>query len=484
MSLESTGLPARGAARSSVTPEMTSRATDSIPRSPNSASGPPRRTELFRPGRRGIQLVVLLALAGLGAFAWKPWLLVVLLLGAVGTFLAWRDLRSARRLLGELSVARRLAKVVGRDLRFDVELELVNRGPVPVTGAFRDVLSAEVRPRLWLDEFQLPPGRTETRLLECRIPVRGLHRFGPVWVRVEGPLGLVDVQREFACPAEIKVLPETFASREELQKDTGAQLLLLDKVLRSRQQGFGTEFATLDNYRMGDDPRCIDWKATARHRMPVVRRFQVERHRDVLILLDCGRLMGGMTDRGTKLDRAVDSALNLARVVLHSGDRCGIGVFDSQLRGYLAPLAGARALSSLVECVYDLKTQWHETDFVRMYAEVQRRQSKRSLIVILSDIGDAETSRSQCAALARLNRRHLVLFAALRTPLISQVIHEPTLSIEHGARQAVALGLNRDRDRALHELQHGGVHVLDVEPRQLTLPLVNRFIDLRQRNQL
>jgi uncharacterized protein (DUF58 family) len=452
--------------------------------SPDTPRPSPRTTELFRPGRRGVQVAIALALTGLGAFAWGPWLIVVLLAAVFTTYLAWLDLRAARSLLDDMAVARRLPKIVGRDLHFDVEVELTNRGQAPVSGTFRDVFPDEARPRLWREDFDLPSGAVETLRVDCRIPIRGLHPFGPIWMRAVGPAGLVEVQREFVCPGEIKVLPETFASREELQKDTGAQLLLLDKVLRSRQLGFGTEFASLDNYREGDDPRCLDWKATARHRTPVVRRFQVERHRDVLILLDCGRLMGALTDRGTKLDRAVDSALNLCSVVLRSGDRCGIGVFDSELRGFLAPLAGPRALSSLVECVYDLKTRWHETDFVRMYAEVQRRQSKRSLIVILSDLGDAEASRSQCAALARLNKRHLVLFAALRTPVVRQVIHEPTSSVDHGARQAVALGLLADRDRALHELSHGGVHVLDVEPRQLTLPLVNRFIELRQRNQL
>jgi hypothetical protein len=36
----------------------------------------------------------------------------------------------------------------------------------------------------------------------------------------------------------------------------------------------------------------------------------------------------------------------------------------------------------------------------------------------------------------------------------------------------------------LHSLSRGGVHVLDVTPSELTAPLVNQFVDLRQRNLL
>jgi uncharacterized protein (DUF58 family) len=294
----------------------------------------------------------------------------------------------------------------------------------------------------------------------------------------------VEVQREFECFGNIKVLPETFASSEELQKDVGANLLLLDKVSHTRQVGAGTEFVSLFPYRQGDDPRRIDWRATARQRAPIVRRYQVERHRDVLILVDSGRLMGTLTDRGSKLDCAIDAALNLARVALHSGDRCGVGVFDSTLRGYLAPIAGPKSLSRLVQSIYDLQTEWRETDFTQMFAELKHRQAKRCLLVILSDLGDAETSRMHSAALARLNCQHLVLFAALQTPLLEKAIYAETQTLEQGAIQAVALGLLRDRSRAIHALKHSGVHVIDALPQKLTLPLINQFIELRQRNLL
>jgi len=295
---------------------------------------------------------------------------------------------------------------------------------------------------------------------------------------------MLEGQKSFACQESIKVLPETYVSKEGLSEDQRAQLLMLDKITRARQHGAGTEFESLSEYRHGDDPRRIDWRTTARLGHPIVRRYQIERHRDVMILVDCGRLMGALTETGSKLDCAIDSTLMLAEVALKHGDRCGVGFFDDRVRGYRAPLSGVSSVRTLAESIYNLQSQWRESDFGAMFAELQLHQTRRSLIVLLSDIVDVDTTSRFRTSLARLAKNHVLLFAALRTPLLEQVVHRQVSSLLHGSRQAVAFELLKQRQKALHTLRHSGVHVLDVEPSELTIPLINEFIDLRSQNLL
>ena len=317
-----------------------------------------------------------------------------------------------------------------------------------------------------------------------RIPLRGSFEFGPAWLRLIGPFDVLDAQQDFSCPGSVKVLPEGFSSAEGLRHDERAELMQLDKTSRIRQTGLGTEFEMLSEYRPGDDPRRIDWKTTARFRRPVVRRFQVERHRDVMIVIDCGRLMGADAGRGSKLDCAVDSALMLCRTALEGGDRCGLALFDNQVLGYQPPVSGPRALRSLVDSVYNVQSRWSESDFGLMFATLQSRQTKRSLVVILSDIVDVETSARFRMSLATLSRRHVVLFVGLQTPLLRQIVAEPVATLLDGSRKAVTFRILRERDEALRSLKRSGVQVLDVEPSRLTVPLLNRFIELRQQNVL
>jgi uncharacterized protein (DUF58 family) len=431
-----------------------------------------------------LRVVGALAALSVVAFYWWPIVIGLFVALAALAVVAETERRELKPLLARISVDRSLPPIVGRGTDFLARLRITNGNPTPIQGELRDVLPKDAVPALATSELSLAAGQTSLKEGVFRIARRGRHQFGPIWIRLRGRWDLLEVQQEFACMDSIKVLPETFASPDRFEKDIGAEVRLLDQIQRSRQHGSGTEFESLQPFRLGDDPRRIDWRATARQQSLVVRHFQVERHRDVMIIIDSGRLMGAEVGRGSKLDCAVDSALNLARVVLQSGDRCGVAAYDRQVLGFLPPLAGTNALRSLAECIYDLQTQWHESDFTSMLAELRHRQAKRTFLIILSDLGDAETSQRTCASLIQLQRQHLVLFAALRTPLLGRIVRDTISDAEGVSRKVVAFRLLRDRRRALHTLSHNGVHVVDVEPTQLTVPLVNQFIELRQRNLL
>jgi uncharacterized protein (DUF58 family) len=310
--------------------------------------------------------------------------------------------------------------------------------PLALAAELRDVVPAAALPAFQIHAFRLPVGAGSTLAAAYRIPVRGLFEFGPAWLRLTGPFDVLDGQQSFPCPGSVKVLPEGFSSSEGLRHDERAELLQLDKVSRVRQTGHGTEFEMLAEYRPGDDPRRIDWKTTARFRRPVVRRFQVERHRDVMIVIDCGRLMGADAGRGSKLDCAIDSALMLCRTALENGDRCGLALFDDRVLGYIPPLSGPRALRSMADRIYNVQSRWAESDFALMFATLQSRQTKRSLVVILSDIVDVETSTRFRASLATLSRRHVVLFAGLQTPLLHQIVAEPVASTDRSQEPLAA----------------------------------------------
>jgi uncharacterized protein (DUF58 family) len=400
-------------------------------------------------------------------------------------FLVARDYLGLKERFRHVRLERTMPAVVGRDVPFRIELEITNGSRHRLVGRLRDSVPIQAIPPFQPHSIQrLPPGARMCLVSEFRVPKRGQHQFGPVWLRLEGGYAALEAQQAIPCAGSVRVLPEGFSSEQGLRQDELAAVRLLDKLTRARQQGVGTEFESLSEYRLGDDPRRIDWRTTARYRYPIVRRYQIERHRDVMIVIDCGRLMGADTERGTKLDCAVDAGLTLGRVALESGDRCGLGLFDDQVLGYLPPLSGPTSLRWLSESVYDVQSRWRESDFSVMFSALQSRQTKRSLIVVISDIVDVETSTRFRSSLATLARRHVVLFAALQTSLLRRIVGAPVNSLLDGSRKAVTFRILREREQAIHSLKRSGVQVLDVEPNQLTIPLINRFIELRQRNLL
>jgi uncharacterized protein (DUF58 family) len=428
-----------------------------------------------------LQLAAGLVAVGLLAFFWRPasWLVPVALVAVF--VLAARDLRDLRRAMKSLCVDRFLPVAARRGTPFNVTLRL-RASNLTLAGEVRDLVPADAQPPAWTEPFTLPAGGEIVLAHAVTIPVRGLHAFGPVWVRLQGPRGFLEMQKPFDCKGAVKVLPDHAGADEELLKDALAERRLLDEISRTRLRGEGTEFESLSEYRHGDDPRRIDWRASARHDRLIVRRFQVEQHRDLVILIDCGRLMGTESGAGTKLDCAIDSALLLARVAVERGDRCGVGLFDDQVLGYLPPLTGTHALRTITESIYNAQSRWRESNFSAMFATLQHRRQKRSLVIVLSDIVDPETSERLRTALASLVHKHVVVFAALRTPFLGELLGAPVEAIGDVERKAVVLRLLREREKALHLLDRSGIHIVDVEPRELTIPLVNRYIAIRQRN--
>ena len=161
---------------------------------------------IVRPGRRLLVAAAIVTVLGVFAFVWGPilWFLGAALLVVAG--LAASDARRAAAALERISVSRSLPKVVGRNAPFADSLILTNGGPSSVEGEVRDVLPFGCEPGWNMSDFRLPQSASVELPMDCRIPIRGLHRFGPVWIRIRGPLGLVEVPLKETIPLSVTAL--------------------------------------------------------------------------------------------------------------------------------------------------------------------------------------------------------------------------------------------------------------------------------------
>ena len=262
-------------------------------------------------------------------------------------------------------------------------------------------------------------------------------------------------------------------------------------VKRARQRGEGMDFESLREYVPGDDPRRIDWPATARRGRLVTRLYQHEHNHSVTIAVDASRLMGGRFRGRTKLDYAVDSALALVYAALASNDRAGLVVFDRELRAHLAPHARRADLGRFVELLRPIQPRLVEADYRALVRELLSRQQKRSLIVILTDFA-AVSASVIVAPLALLARHHRVLLVAVRDRVFETLALRPgggpdrrglagqPAGSERGIyRRLVLDDLLREREETLARLRQRGLHTLDLAPAQITASVLNSYLALR-----
>ena len=362
-------------------------------------------------------------------------------------------------------------------------LYVSNHGACRVNLTVRLCLPLQGVPRAWVERLSLGPGTGVALQCEVQTPVRGAYEFGDIWIRMSGPARFLQLQRSWPHSAVCKVYPDVKRVREYITSRR-AHITSAPHVRRATLRGMGSEFERLRDYEPGDDIRRIDWRATAKHRKLISRNYEIESFRDVLVMVDRGRLMASESRETSKLDHAIDAALMISAVALDSGDHAGILVFDKDVSAYLPPRGAISYLPTLIESVYAVQPILEESDFLRAFAHLQIRLPKRSLIVVLTDVIDPEVSRSILEGVLALNKRHLVVFAALRTRAIYDAIAAPVADPLDPFRKAVAYRLVRERGEVIRRLRKGGVEVLDVLPGEITIPLVNKYVELREQNRL
>jgi uncharacterized protein (DUF58 family) len=336
----------------------------------------------------------------------------------------------------------------------------------------------------------LHPSRVQWRVrlparLEYTItPIaRGDSSLGPAVVRVIGPWGLGWRQSTVGDPRSVRVDPnlaaidvyEALARRGQL-----AEIGLRTMRLRTE----GSEFERVREAFPDDPQRSINWRATARTGHLMATELIPERAQPLVVCLDHGRLMGIGAGELTKLDHAINAALLLVHVALRSGDRAGMLAFSDTVTNTLPPRAGSAQLRRFLDATRPIVPGETEADYDDALTFYSRWQTRRSLVVIFTDVLDLDQGKALIRQCARLRRRHLPLVVTVRDPALDDAANAVPRSGEEAYARAVAGGLISDREDTLRVLRRSGVETIDADARTLSPRLVNRYLDLKRRARL
>ncbi len=329
----------------------------------------------------------------------------------------------------------------------------------------------------------VPPGARLAGRATLRPTRRGRFDITDLVVRVEGPLGLGARQRTLRRPAVLRVHP-VFASRAEAELRINRARILEVGLRSAKGRGGGTEFDQLREYGVDDEVRRIDWAATARAGKAMVRTYRAERNQTVLLLLDNGRVMAGRVADVPRVEHAMDAVMCLTTVATRLGDRCGLVVFDREVRSVLPAHAGRAQLGRVAEAMYALDPVLAESDYRGAFAQALARFKRRSLIVLFTDLVEQAVGESLLPALPLLVRHHLVVIAAVRDPdIVGWAAREPA-DPEEAYRAAAATAALVERDRTVARLRGLGAVVVDAPAGELAPRLADTYLDLKARGSL
>lgn len=428
----------------------------------------------MRPAPLLLALLVLWGLLGIAVALrylplslWQAVAGMIAMLAALDALLLWR--RPTPQVRRELPDA--LALGVERETW--LQLETFGRQRLDVFDLVPDGWSSHGLPRR-LSLAAASEARFSYRFTPAN---RGSFAFEGVQLRLHSPLRLWRHLRLAGSPQTVRVYPDfapltryALLSAEMASRLVGAHL--------KRRRGEGTDFHQMREYRVGDSLRQIDWKATARARKLISREYQDEKNQQLLLMIDTGRRM--MADEGglSHFDHVLNAALVVAYLALRQGDGVGLFASGGQTR-WVAPQRGMGGIDTLLRASYDLQPQPVATDYLAAATELSLRQSRRALVMLVTNVRD-EDIEDLLAAVRLLQKRHLVCVASLRERELDQALAADVDTLADALQTGAIARYLQMRSAAHEALRSHRVMVLDVTAEELPAALVERYLAVKR----
>lgn len=404
---------------------------------------------------------LLLALAALAALVVPPLMAALAAVAVVGATLA--DAALVRR---SPSLSRRAPATMSRGVAQELEVE----------GRSRFARALVVR-QATPPDLTLQPGEGTAPLHSRAVARRrGRHVLPGVAARAEGPLGLGAWHHRSRDEAEVLVYPDLPGAR---------RVALAVRRSRFREQGLrgrgplglGTEFELVRDYSPDDDIRQVNWLATARLGRPMSNDYRIEQDRDVIAVVDAGRLMAAPLGDATRLDVALDALATLAAVADELGDRFGALVFDSEIRRRISPRRGGGAIA--VNALFDIEPSDADSDYVQAFQRVE--SSKRAFVVVFTDLLEEIAARSLIEGAPVLSRRHAMAVASVADPDLEAAVASAPVQPLDAYRASVAVDVLEARRRVGVRLSHAGAQLVEAPASELGAACVRAYLRAKSR---
>jgi uncharacterized protein (DUF58 family) len=350
----------------------------------------------------------------------------------------------------------------------------------PVQVKVIDELPFQFQSRDFNVSRSIPSGGTTAFEYALRPLERGEYHFGKLNIYVTSPLRLACRRFIFG---EGQMVP-TYPSYIQLRKyDLMAfsNRLFEYGLKKIRRIGHTMEFEQIKEYVSGDDIRTINWKATAKKNQLMVNQFQDERSQNVYMAIDKGRTMKMPFNGLSLLDYAINATLVLSNTILKKNDKAGMFAFSKKIENRVGADRRTGQMQKILESLYNIKTDYFESDFGRLYADIKRNITQRSLVLLYTNFETLDGLKRQLPYLKGIAKNHLLVVVFFENTELEDLIYKKADSIKEIYDQVIAEKFAFEKRLIVQELKKYGIASVLTKPENLTLDTINKYLEIKAR---
>tara|TARA_B100001146_G_scaffold225237_1_gene248403 strand:- start:571 stop:1911 length:1341 start_codon:yes stop_codon:yes gene_type:complete len=379
-----------------------------------------------------------------------------------------------------ISATRKLPEKFSNSDLNEVPLQLSNRYPFKIDFEVIDEIPVQFQKRDFLKTGSIPAGEKIRITYGLRPVERGVYTFGRLNIFVTTTLKLVKRRYVFDNGQPVKVYPSFIQMKKYafLAIDNKLTQFGLKKI---RRIGHTMEFEQIKDYVSGDDVRTINWKATAKRGDLMVNQFQDEKSQPIYSIIDASRVMKMPFEGLSLLDYAINSTLAFSNVALKKNDKTGLITFSNTIINHLAASSKKTHLNTILEVLYSIETRFLDSDFGRLYAEVKRKITHRSLLLLYTNFEHESAMQRQLPYLKGLAQKHVLVVIFFENTELTELISKKAENTPEIYHKTIAQKMDYEKKRMVKELERHGIQTVLTKPEDLTVNTINKYLEIKAR---
>ncbi|MGV0828552.1 DUF58 domain-containing protein [Empedobacter brevis] len=314
---------------------------------------------------------------------------------------------------------------------------------------------------------------------QIRPTERGLYTFGLTNVFIS-IFGFIEKRIKINESTSIACYP-SYLQLKQLQLHSAAQLQNQFGMKRIRKIGTNTEFENIKHYTIGDEYRLINWKATAKANRLMVNQFQEEKSQPVYSLIDLGRTMRMPFDGLKLLDYSINSSLVVANISLQKNEKAGLITFNKKIQDHVVADRKNHQMQLILEKLYNVQTDYLESDYGQLYAYIKRKLTQRCLLFIYTNFETIDGLERQLPYLKLIKKSHVVVLILFKNSALKKLNEQKAKTTTDIYDQTIAEKFNYDKELIINRLHQFGILTIYCEPKELSIHLINKYLEIKAR---
>lgn len=312
---------------------------------------------------------------------------------------------------------------------------------------------------------------------------RGEYYFGNLNLYTSSPINLISRRFQFGKDAMVPNYP-SFLQLKKYMLLAFSNKIFEYGLKKIRRIGHTMEFEQIKDYVQGDDLRNINWKATAKSNRLMVNQYQDERSQPVYSIIDKGRVMKMPFDGLSLLDYAINASLVISNVALKKQDKAGLFSFSRKVENRVVAERRPSQMNTILETLYNLNTDFVESDFSRLYIDIKRSLNQRSLLLLYTNFETLDALHRQLPYLKAIAKNHLLVVIFFENTELQKLTKTSAKNTYDIFEKTIAEKFIYEKKLIVNELQKHGIQSILTAPEHLTINTINKYLEIKARGLL